>query len=427
MWRPKLRQTGREFFECPRTCTEIENHESEKSMRVLISGAGVAGLSCAVALRRSGVTDLVIVERSSEVEAHGGTGIAIPPNGARALAAVGLSIDRLVGSGSRLRKYRFLDAGGRELSCGDLTRLWLGDKHPYFAVHRRRIYEVLIETLGTQPIEFRSVAEFAPNPLTSGQTVVARISGMHGTREETFDLVIGADGIRSEVRQAVAPSVAPRPLGWMTWRCVLDYEAQEQDAQVVYSGMGGAFLYIPLGRAQVYVYAACRHAPGEEVHRTGHGAAIAARFGRFGAPRALLDAVMALPDCAFYAGPLEEVPHEEMISAGRGRIVLVGDALHACSPNMAQGVSLAAEDAAVLADMVARRDSDGLAGLADRFWQRRLPRIRHVQQLTRKRDDLVNKRADSALFHSVSNLVIRLRGVDRMQREAFGFLLENPA
>jgi 2-polyprenyl-6-methoxyphenol hydroxylase-like FAD-dependent oxidoreductase len=94
---------------------------------------------------------------------------------------------------------------------------------------------------------------------------------------------------------------------------------------------------------------------------------------------------------------------------------------------MAQGVSLAAEDAAVLADIVAGRDSDGLACLPDRFWRRRFPRIRHVQELTRKRDHMVNKRADSALFQRVSNLVIRLRGVDRMQREAFSFLLENPA
>jgi 2-polyprenyl-6-methoxyphenol hydroxylase-like FAD-dependent oxidoreductase len=356
-----------------------------------------------------------------------GTGIAIPPNGVRALAAVGLPIDRLVASGSRLRKYRFLDAGGRELSCGDLTRLWLGANRPYFAVHRRRIYELLIEALGGQPIEFQNVAELAPDPLPFGQRIVARINGMSGTREETFDLVIGADGIRSAMRQAVAPSVAPRPLGWMTWRCVLDYEAQEQDAQVVYSGRSGVFLYIPLGGAQVYVYAACRHASGEEAPSTGQGAAIAARFGAFGVPRALLDAVVALPDSAFYAGQLEEVPYETLISAGRGRIVLVGDALHACSPNMAQGVSLAAEDAAVLADMVARRKSDGLAGLPDRFWRRRLPRIRHVQQFTRKRDDLVNKRADSALFHAVSNLVIRLRGIDRMQREAFGFLLEDRA
>jgi 2-polyprenyl-6-methoxyphenol hydroxylase-like FAD-dependent oxidoreductase len=396
-------------------------------MRVLISGAGIAGLCCAAALRQSGVTDLVIIERSSEVSAHGGTGIAIPPNGARALAAVGLPVDRLVARGRRLRAYRFLDTAGRELGCGDLTRLWLGDAYPYFAVHRRRIYEVLIEALGDQTIEFRSTVELAPSPLTSDQPVVARITGPDGTREETFDLVIGADGVRSVVRQAIAPSVMPRPLGWLTWRCVLDYDAEDQYAQVVYSGLGGVFLYIPLGGAQVYVYAACRHSPGAEVPRTAQGAAIAARFGGFGIPRALLDMVTALPDGAFHAGPIEEVAYEELSSAGRGRVVLVGDALHACSPNMAQGVSLAAEDAAVLADIVAGRDSDRMACLPDRFWRRRLPRIRHVQELTRKRDHMVNKRADSALFQRVSNRIIRLRGVDRMQREAFSFLLENPA
>jgi 2-polyprenyl-6-methoxyphenol hydroxylase-like FAD-dependent oxidoreductase len=396
-------------------------------MRVLISGAGIAGLCCAVALRRSGITDLVIIERSAEVSAHGGTGIAIPPNGARALATVGLPVDRLVAGGRSLRAYRFLDTAGRELGCGDLTRLWLGETYPYFAVHRRCIYELLIEALGDQTIEFRSTVELAPGPLTSDLPVVAHITGPNGTREEAFDLIIGADGIRSVVRQAIAPSVIPRPVGWLTWRCVVGYDAEDQYAQVVYSGLGGVFLYIPLGGGAVYVYAGCRQASGAEVPRTAQGAAIAARFGGFGVPRVLLDAVTALPDGAFHAGPLEEVAYEELSSAGCGRVVLVGDALHACSPNMAQGVSLAAEDAAVLAEIVAGRDSNGLACLPDRFWCRRLPRIRHVQDLTRKRDRMVNKRAGSALFQRVSNLAIRLRGVDRMQREAFSFLLENPA
>jgi hypothetical protein len=76
---------------------------------------------------------------------------------------------------------------------------------------------------------------------------------------------------------------------------------------------------------------------------------------------------------------------------------------------------------------VASTNSDGLAAIPERFWQRRLPRIRHVQEMTRRRDHIVNKRADSALFQRVSNVLIRLRGIDRLQHEAFSFLLENRA
>ena len=71
--------------------------------------------------------------------------------------------------------------------------------------------------------------------------------------------------------------------------------------------------------------------------------------------------------------------------------------------------------------VVTKREGD----LADRFWRRRLPRIRHVQRLTRKRDRLVTKRTESALFQRVSDVVVRWRGADRMQRDAFSFLLEN--
>jgi 2-polyprenyl-6-methoxyphenol hydroxylase-like FAD-dependent oxidoreductase len=391
-------------------------------MRILITGAGVAGLSTAVALRRAGATDLTILERASQVAAQSGTGIAIPPNGSRALADVGLAVERLIARGSHLREYRLLDPAGHELSRADLTRLWLSREQPYFAVHRRRIYEALLEALGDQRIEFRSTAEVPRDILAADRPVPVRITGPAGSREETFDLVIGADGIHSAVRQALWPTVAPRPLGWWTWRCVLEYDRAEPEAQVVYSGVGGVFLYIPIGGREVYVYAACRRVDDTTRQGSGHGRAVAARFGGFAAPRALLDALARLPDGAFHVGPLEEVPHEQLGGAGRGRVMLVGDALHACSPNMAQGVSLAAEDGAVLADIV--REA-GQGSILERFWQRRLPRIRHVQALTRKRDHLVNKRADSAFFQRVSNVVIRLRGADRLQREAFAYLLEN--
>src|SRR5262245_3439835 len=122
-------------------------------MKVLIAGAGVAGLVSAVALARQGLNDLTIVERASAVAAQGGTGIAIPPNGTRALAAVGLPVERLIACGRRLRQYRFLDAAGRELSRADLTRLWLGQEQPYFAVHRRRLYEALLDMISDQRIE----------------------------------------------------------------------------------------------------------------------------------------------------------------------------------------------------------------------------------------------------------------------------------
>lgn len=180
-------------------------------MRVLITGAGVAGLACAVALRRAGINDLTIVERSTEVAAQRGTGIAIPPNGTRALAAVGLPVERLIARGRRLRKYRLLDASGRELSCADLTRLWLGEQLPYFAVHRRMIYEALLEALGEQRIEFSSKADVEPEALAGDQPVLARINGPNGSRAESFDIVVGADGIRSALRQTMWPHIAPRP------------------------------------------------------------------------------------------------------------------------------------------------------------------------------------------------------------------------
>jgi 2-polyprenyl-6-methoxyphenol hydroxylase-like FAD-dependent oxidoreductase len=280
---------------------------------------------------------------------------------------------------------------------------------------------VLLEALGEQRIEFRSSADVAPEALAGDQPVLVRINGPNGSRDEPFDLVIGADGIGSTLRRTIWPDISPRPLGWLAWRCVVEYDAPEAETQVVYSGLGGVFLYIPIGDRKTYVYAACRQPVDNSPPAQGQAKAIAHSFGGFSVPRSLIDAVVALPDQAFHVGPLEEIAHEDLTGAGRGRAVLVGDALHACSPNMAQGVSLAAEDGAVLAEIML----GGADNIADRFWHRRLPRIRHVQQFTRKRDQLINKRAGSALFQRASNVIIRLRGVDRLQHEAFGYLLKN--
>ena len=272
-------------------------------MRVLIIGAGVAGLSCAVAMRRAGAKDLTVLERAPAVGAHRGTGVAIPPNGARAIGRLGLDVDRLITQGSRLREYRFLTPSGRVVTRADLTRLWLSDGEPYFAVHRHHLYDQMLAALEGQRIEFETNWELT-DPGEGGAPVRARITGPAGeTRDEEFDLVVGADGIRSAVRRALWPDVAPRSLGWSTWRCVLEHPGATPETQVVYSGRGGVFLVIPLSDGKVYVYAAVRRAP--TASTGGHGAELLRLFGDFAVDRALFDTVEKTPDASFHVGVLE--------------------------------------------------------------------------------------------------------------------------
>ena len=114
--------------------------------------------------------------------------------------------------------------------------------------------------------------------------------------------------------------------------------SQARDAGA-YSGLGGLFLYIPIDDTQVYVYAACRQT---EAASLPNGHAVAARFEGSGAPRAMFDCAGCaarpfLPRRAAWRGSARAIERR-----WTRRAVLVGDALHACSPNMAQGVSVAA-------------------------------------------------------------------------------------
>ncbi len=191
-----------------------------------------------------------------------------------------------------------------------------------------------------------------------------------------YDLVVGADGIHSAVRELAIGSYSPSYAGQVAWRSIIPWRPQGLRDMMVLLGEGCFFGLVPMGEGCTYGFGAI-DAPRFEDPLPGRLERMRDRFADFGQPVPSYLAALE-SDQQLHFGPLEWVEPEEWY---RGRVVLIGDAAHAGPPHMGEGGCMAMEDALVLADVL--RNPDGLASALDAYVHRRRPRAGWVQEQSR--------------------------------------------
>ena len=372
-----------------------------KQPRILIVGGGIAGLATARALDRRGFRPQ-IVERVAEWR-EAGTGMYIPANGLRALKALGLD-EAVVSRGRVITHQRFLNRRGSLLMDIDLEDFW-GACGPCLAIHRRDFHGQLAAGISEVPIRFGTTVESIQQMDGSASAIFS--DGSSGD----FDVIVGADGIRSTMRRLALDGEQPRHVGQVSWRFLVD-GFPEIDAWTVMLGKGRTFLTIPLGQGRVYCYcdigSTLTHDP-----TGGDAGRLRELFSDFADPvPRILDCIDGGQHTHF--SPIEEIVQQPSV---KGRVVLIGDAAHGMSPNMAQGASLAVEDAIVLAETMSERSSpdEGLSS----FVLRRTQRISGVREATHRRDKT------RALPPTFRDLVLRVAG-KRIFSAHYRPLLEDP-
>ncbi len=332
-------------------------------VRILVVGAGIAGLAVARALHRAGLT-VDVTERSRTPHDYG-AGMYLPANAVRALRELGIATAVEPRAAAVLRQ-RMLDAHGHVLADIGVDRIWHG-VDACWALARNDLHEGMRSAIADVPIRYgRSVAA-----VRDGDE--PHVMFADGT-SETYDLIIGADGVHSTVRDAVAGNGSLRYVGQVGWRFLANGFPEISDWSAMFT-RGRTFLTLALGHGRVYCYA---DVTTSEPGGTGSGDWRELFTG-------FADPVPALLDQATTAhcAPMEEIVAPSW--TGR-RIVLVGDAAHASSPNMAQGAAMALEDALVLAEALTAGQPVE-ATLAE-FERRRRPRVGWVQKQTRRRDKI---------------------------------------
>ena len=340
-----------------------------KIERVLIVGAGMAGLTLAISLRRQGVNP-EIVERQPTWPVHG-AGIYLVGNAMRALGSLNLA-DEVLHGGALIRTQTFLNHRGRKLTVIDTESVWV-KCGPCVGVRRAHLQSVLVRALGAAEVRFAaSVTAIAQHQ------DAAAVTFSDGT-ERSYDLVVGADGVRSTTRRLVFGNAQPRYCGQVGWRFLVQCPASITGWTAL-MGDRGVFLIIPVGGGQAYCYADAAVDKPFDDPLEGRLERLRARFASYASPAPEALAQLQSPEQVHF-GAIEDILQEPW---GVGSVLLIGDAAHATSPNMASGAAMAFEDALVLGKLIASgRD---VAQVQNDYTTERVRRIRWVHEQTRRRD-----------------------------------------
>jgi 2-polyprenyl-6-methoxyphenol hydroxylase-like FAD-dependent oxidoreductase len=337
-------------------------------MRILIVGAGIAGLSLARALEQRGIIPDV-VERQPTWNA-GGTGLFLPGNATRAFTQLGLLPDT-AGVAMPVPYQRFVDPAGNELNTINTGNFWSACGS-CLALSRADVHSILRNGLKqTSVVMHRSVSHIQSSPDACDVT-------FEDGATKRYDLVVGADGIRSCVRDFAFPSVTPAYAGYICWRFLTE-NTVGVDSWTAMIGKRQTLLAIPVSPSRVYVYAD-RSVSLDGARQYSDGTSLERLFSGFSG--ALVPLVEKLhPETAVHFSHIEIVPSGTW---RRYRIVLIGDAAHASSPSMAQGAGQACEDALLLAEVVSQFPN--IEDALHVFVQRREARVAWVQKQCSARD-----------------------------------------
>lgn len=335
-----------------------------KNLDILIIGAGIGGLSAAIALARKGHS-VTAIERDPNWSVYG-VGIIQQSNVLRAMDQLGV-LDSFMNAACGFDAVEIFLPDGTKVARVPSPRLVEG-RPANVGISRRALQKVLgdnAKDLGTN-LRLGLVAEKIEDD--GAKVHVTFSDGSTGS----YDAVIGADGVYSQTRQQILPD-AEKPVftGQAVWRYNFP-RAEGLDALQVYNGPTGVGL-VPMSADVMYMYVTTPE-PGNPRYPTeGIAAAMRAKLAKCSPQIQTLGEQITDDEGVVYR------PLEGMLVRGdwsKGRVGLLGDAVHATTPHLGQGAGMAIEDAIVIAEELERHDDVETALKAYR--DRRFERCRYI-------------------------------------------------
>jgi 2-polyprenyl-6-methoxyphenol hydroxylase-like FAD-dependent oxidoreductase len=328
----------------------------------LVVGAGVGGLTAAVALRRAGL-DVELYERAASPQSiQVGGGLHVWPNGMRGLQRVGLA-DRVEAAGRRISRLDWCSPGHGVLASADLAATARAVGAPSVGIRRADLLGVLLQEVDPSTIRF--AAEVSGFEQDDGAAIARFAEG----GQAQADVLVAADGLRSTMRPLLTGAHDLREPG------VLVCQATVRDVEPVAPGVFVEVWAPELRfgcygvRDGAYWFAFVRHREPEDLPPRERVLELAHDW----EPelRAVLESTP--PEAVVCANVVARAPLE---SWTEGRVALLGDAAHAMTPFTGQGACQAIEDAVVLADCLAETDEPTMGLRA--YEERRLGRANAI-------------------------------------------------
>lgn len=382
---------------------------------IIVAGAGIGGLTAALALAAKRFR-VIVLEKAERLE-EAGAGLQLSPNASRILVDLGLK-PRLEPRAVTPEAVNIMSAR----AGGEIARLPLGEAAslragaPYWVMHRADLQSALQAAVNDHPdidlrlgCQFEDVAAHA-----KGLTVVQRRGDTR--QQELAAALVGADGIWSAVRNQLFPEVQPQFSGLIAWRGTLDATSlpREYTAPRVQLWMGpdAHLVAYPISAARqvnvVAIVPGTWNRPGWSA--PGDATELKNAFASQRWPstaRMLLGAVDGWRRWALFTLP-------ELGEWTSGAIALLGDAAHAMLPFAAQGAGMAIEDAAVLAKTLSESPADTITDIPaalKRYGRQRRGRVLRVQRAARQQGRIYHLTGAMALAR---DLAIRAMGPERM-------------
>lgn len=357
--------------------------DDSKSRPIVIAGAGIAGLTAAIAFAGRGHS-VQLFEQAQRLEAVG-AGIQLSPNATRILHQVGV-LDKLLPRAVRPEAVVLKDAATlRELARVPLGQAAEARWHaPYLVAHRADLQDALMACAAEAGIEIITGARVT-SAAGASDGIAATVEITSQTLIAEGFLLVGADGVWSSIRRGVSSSASGKSQfsGELAWRATVSADSVAGrayaavgtvDCVTTFLHRGFHMVAYPVSKGTAFNLVA--FTKGERIAESWSGAAdpvILAKAMRGTAP----GLIRLVEDAGQWtAWPIHTVDQQQPWTAPDG-IALIGDAAHAMTPFAAQGAAMAIEDAAMLAECVATFPADPAAGLC--VWENlRRPRVAQV-------------------------------------------------
>ena len=334
---------------------------------ILVVGSGAAGCAAAILFARDGAA-VDLIEIKPDLSALG-SGITVQGNALRVLRQLGVW-NEVAAAGYAFNTVGLRTPDGTLLVEMDDVRTGGPDLPATVGMYRPALARILTEAAAAAGAKLRYS--------TTVQSLTQDGSGVDVTFSDgtssRYDLVVGADGVRSRMRSLIGIDLETKPTGMGIWRVFTSRPDSVTRTDLYYRGACYIAGYCPTADDSLYAYLVEDAQDRSGLAPDQRLAVMRELASHYHGPWDDIRAVMTDPgriNYTWFESHLLPPPWN------RGRVVLIGDAAHTCPPTIAQGAALALEDAAVLADVLLAADDLGQAAF-DAFTARRYDRVKTV-------------------------------------------------
>lgn len=337
--------------------------------RVAVVGSGVAGLAAATQLAKAGVS-VDVFEAKPELAALG-SGISLQGNALRVFDALGVW-DEVRAAGFSFDGLTLRAPGPDAPIVAQLPDVKTGgpDYPAAMGMPRAELARILL----THAQKVGAHVRFGARVTGLEQSEQSAALFVDGERVGDYDLIIGADGIHSTVRDLIGIETQPQPTGMGIWRTFVSRPAEVERSELYYGGPVYIAGYTPTGDDSMYAFLVEKAQDRSDVSPQDATRIMLEESQAYGGPWNRIRTDLENGASANYTWFTQHIVPAPW---NRGRAVIIGDAAHSCPPTIAQGAAQGLEDAFVLTELLTSH-SEVDQVLWDEFHERRIPRAQAV-------------------------------------------------